>query len=234
MHFLSPYADTVRGKVGSSKGNIFELVRNTRVRRFLVPRPIVRCSKTRRAAAGFLASHLPRLRRLFLWGMSGSMRRTRNARALSHAICHFAELRTSHFSSRTFPSPGYARGRFIPHPFVPSAGRSLQPQRGGIFQPSGKQRRSAALGLAGMGCRAEGAGQRHYLSGSFSQRNSQNANTLCQEALPLPDYQSGTLFSQLEGLIPSAFKYAIAPSSPKRAASFIHRSDSARSPTVME
>jgi hypothetical protein len=95
------------------------------------------------------------------------MQRMRNTRALSHAICHFPELRTSHFSSRTFPPPGYDRGRFIPHPFVPSAGRSLQPQRGRIFQPSGMRRMSAAVGRAGMGCRAEGAGQRHYLSGFF-------------------------------------------------------------------
>ena len=63
----------------------------------------------------------------------------------------------------------------------------------GIFQPSGKRRRSAALDRAGMGCSAEGAGQRHYLSGIFSQRNSQNANTLCRVAHPLSDYQPGTL-----------------------------------------
>ena len=83
------------------------------------------------------------------------------------AHCPMLSVTLLNFGLRTFPSPGYARGRFIPHPFVSSAGRSLQPQRDGIFQPSGKQRRSAALSLAGMGCRAEGAGQRHCLSGFF-------------------------------------------------------------------
>ena len=52
----------------------------------------------------------------------------------------------------------------------------FSPKASGIFQPSGKRRRSAALGRAGMGCSAQGAGQRHSLSGIFSQRNSQNAN----------------------------------------------------------
>jgi hypothetical protein len=43
----------------------------------------------------------------------------------------------------------------------------FSPKASGIFQPSGKRRTSAALGRAGMGCSAEGAGQRHNLSDIF-------------------------------------------------------------------